>query len=331
MALWAGTSINSNETASLYNKIADRMAIPMVVKANPLLYAFLGKNDETNRSVAPLRHVKSITGLNYEVTLLGALATPAAVADGSAELAASTASYDADRLGGAEFAIAHYALTFGVPNSELDRFAGSEYKLGSYVKEHAEYMGFSYEKVLSTAIHADVAPSRAAFGGWQYAVDDGGTYGTIDRTDAANADFRGLVNDTFGEVTLDKLNYESNRARANMGKVSIGVAGTTLFSKLQNLVQGYSQATYSPDAAMFGSPHVVYSGIKWLLDANTTAGIMGMFDPRWWDVIRKTVPFTSSGMILDPGAEAAHIVKTQLWMQNVCRKPNANIKLSAVT
>jgi hypothetical protein len=331
MALWAGSAFNTNESAKIVNQLADKKSIPMVVKTNALLYAITGKDDKSNDAKFGARKLKKISGKNYEVGLMGKIAAPAGIADGSAEVATATVTHVADIFGAAEFAISHYGMTHPIPHSEWDRIRGDEAKTLSFIDDVMDYLVYGYENVLGNAIHANVAPSRTAMGGWEYAVAEDNTYGTIDRTDSTNADFRGNVEAAFGDTTLAKLNAQINSVRGNMGKIDLGVTGETLFGKIQQLVQAYSQVTYSSDTARFGSPHVNYAGVDFLLDQRASSGTIGMFDTRWWDLIRKDVPFSSTGFVHDFTKVASHICQTELWIQLVCRKPNAQIKLQSAT
>lgn len=329
MALWQGTSINSNETAKVFNQLAEKRSIPMVVKLNSLLYAFMGKDDGTNPSTPNVRQVPKITGNKYEVGLMGKLPSPAGISDGASEIASASLTYVSDIFGAAEFSMAHYGFVHPVPESEVDRFRGSEAKTLSYIDDVMTYLEYGYENKLATDLHASAAPSRTALGGWQYAVADDNTYGTIDRTDSGNADFRGVVCSSFGDTTLDKIQAQAiNVVRGNMGKVNVGVAGTTLYSKIQKLVQPYSIVNYSEDTAKFGSDHVAFAGIKFLMDQRTTDGVIGLLDTRWWDLVRKDLPFTDTGMVFDFTKVSTYIINTRLWVQLVCKKPNANAKIT---
>jgi hypothetical protein len=329
--LWTGSAINTNETAKVFNQLSDKKSLPMIVKLNGLLYAMSGKNDPQNQSVGAVMKSSKITGNKVEVPLLGVLDAPAAISDGSGEVASASITYTSADYGAAEFAIAHYGLVRGIPDSELMRFKGDEAKTLSYIDDRHDHLMWSYEDVLGNALHANTAPSRSAFGGWVYAVADDNTYGTIDRTDSGNADFRGIVASSFGDTTLSKLQAQKNTARVNLGNPSICVAGTTLFNKIQSQVQGYSQVSYSNSKAEFGADDWVWAGMRGLLDQRTASGTIGLIDPRWWLLIQNDMPFTDTGIIRDITKKATHIIHTTLWIQNICKKPNAQVKITGAT
>lgn len=331
MALWAGLSLNTNETAMVVNRLHSKKSIPMVVKANPLLYAMFGKKDIVNNRSMRIGKTNKITGKDVEVRLLGRLAAPAAISDGSDELTTATVNYSSDNWASTTVALAHYGHVEGVPDSEYMRFRGSESKTLNYLDELYDKIMYGYEDVLSTALHSTTAPSRAAFGGWQVAVDSSTAYMGMTRSDSANADFRGIEVGSFGQVTLAKVQEQINNARTNLGRPSIGVAGNTLFSAIQQQIQPYSQATFSRDASEFGSSGVILAGVEFLLDPDTSSGVIGIFDPQWWELVVNEEPFTNSGLVFDFTKKAGHILHTTLWCQNYCVKPNAQIKLTDCT
>lgn len=311
----------------------------MVTKATPLFNSMMGRPDEDGRGAYQSRvggWAKSevISGLNHEVSLLGALSAPATIADGSTELTTATIAYDNDAHGAAEFPLAHFGLVQGMPSSEFRRIRGNEAKTKNWAAEFYDQIVDSYADVLSADLHEDSTskpPARDQFGSWLTAVDDGNTYGTIDRTDSGNADYRAVVLSSAGTLTIAKIQEYINRAKMNRGKVKIGVAGITLFNALQQLVQPYSQATYSRDTASFGSDHVFFAGVEWILDPDCPSGKMGMFDPSTWKIIANDNPFTETGLVFEPTLNAGWIMNTEIWCQNICLKPNSNVKLEDVT
>lgn len=335
MALWQGSSINSNETAKVFNQLYNRKSLAMVVKLNAMLYAMYGKDDKVNPGGFGVGKSSKITGKKIEVGLMGKLPSPAGITDGAAEYATAAVNYDSAIFGAAEFSLAHYGLTQAVPESEALRFKGEEAKTADYIGDIHDYLIRGYENVFGTALHlndtTNGVPTRSVFASWIAAVDDANTYGTLDRSDAANADFRGIVSASFGDTTLGKLQLLINQASTNMGKTNLGVEGTTLFTKIQQLVQPYSIATYSQDTAMFGSGHVTFAGVKHILDQRAPTGVIGLLDTNWWELIQNDEPFTSTGLVYDFTKVASYIINTRVWLQNLCVKPNAQVKITGAT
>lgn len=332
MALWAGLTLNTNELANVVNKLYSKKAIPMAIQATPLLDAFFGRRDNVNNSRAMrVGKTKSITGKDYEFKLLGSLPSPATVADGSAELAAATIGYDADIHAAATVAISHWAYTHGVPASEYDRFKGSEAKTLDWIDEVWDYIRGGYDNVLATALHATDAPDRTHFGGWQVPVDSSTSYAGVTRSDAGNANFR-AVERSAGLVTVKKIQTDKNTVRTRKGMLTVGVAGVTLFTHLQQIAQGYSQAVASSDTSRWGADGVNISGIDFLLDPYTTDGVIGMFDPKWWELITsQSEVFTERGLIYNYLAVDGWVMPTKSWLQNVCVMPKCQVKWTDAT
>lgn len=334
MAIWAGLTYNNNVLATVFNKIADKTIVPMVVKNNALLYNLVGKDNpfSSTPGAGGVARMESITGNDLEWTLLGKLASPDYITSTSDELSVATVNYDSAIVGNPTIILSHLGIIQGVPESEYLRFRGSELKTQDWMKTVMTYLAKGYENKLGTALHSSTTtdvPALNKFGAWQAAVDDNNTYAAMDRSDSGNADFRSLVTASFGEVTLPKLQERINAARENEGKVSLGVAGTTLYTKIQSLVQPYSQVSYSSDRSEFGSEYVTFAGVKWIQDHRTTSGTIGMFDPEWWFLIKKEgQELAMNGLVLNPSLKAGYVLPTTLWAQNACKKPNTQIKLT---
>jgi hypothetical protein len=336
--LWTGTTLNNNILASVFNQVHNKKVISMVTKANPLLYSFMGRPGDDGRSaynknLGGWMKSEKITGDKHEVRLRGALPSYAAIADGSDELTDATINYDNDHTGAAVFILAHYGLVHGVPDSEYDRIRGDEAKTLSWIDETHEYLMDGFIQTMSNDLHENstsAVPARDQFGSILAAVDDGNTYGTIDRSDSGNVDFRAIVS-SMGTMTLRKIQDLINQAKDNRGQIRVGCMGTTLFGKFQDLVQGYSQATYDRDTASWGSDHIYFAGVEWLQDRNTVSGTVFGFDPRTWKIIWKDAPFTETGLIKDPRLKAGRVINTVAWLQNFCMKPNSNWKATSVS
>lgn len=337
--LWTGTTLNTNILSGVFNRIHNRKAIPMVTKATPLLYSLMGREGEDGRSAYNKKlggwmKKKNIHGDKDEVRLRGALPTFASIADGTAELTLATIGYDSDHTGSAEFILAHYGYVHGVPSSEYMRIRGNEAKTESWIDETFDYIFDGAIKKYSADLHEDstsAVPARDQFGSWIAAVDDGNTYGTIDRTDSGNADYRSVVSSSVGSLTARKVQDVINQVKDNRGQVRVGVMNTTLFGKWQDIIQPYSQATYNKDTASWGSDHVYFAGVEWLQDRECPSGRIGLFTPKTWTLVSNDMPFTDSGLVKEPLLNAGWIINTECWLQNYIDNPNQNAKLEDVT
>ena len=334
MGLWAGgTSVNSTATAMVFNQLFNKKALSIVRKKNGLLYAALGKEEPLSmpNEGTKFRGEKKITGLKVEVKLHGKLKTISTVSDGANEVATATLSVDGAEWGGAEFDLAHYADNHAIPMSQMDRFAGDESKTLDFISEVFEHLMLSYENTLGTALHTSSAPSRTVFGGWEYAVADDNTYGGIDRTDSANADFRaGYLNASTGALTLAKIATAQNTIVGNGGTPDVGVCGIAIYGKLQQLVQSYTHIVGDKDWDAFGGTWVRYGPTRFILDQRTSSGVMGILDSSSWVLYRNDGNFTRSGIVVDPSRVATYVLPWGSWAQLICLKPNSNAKLSGI-
>lgn len=346
MALWAGTSLNTNETAFLFNKLATRKAIAMVRKNHGLTYALLGKREAPSPDgMTRFQRLQTITGNKIEQRLLGNLRTPATLADAN-QTDAVTLSWDNDAWGAAEWSMTHYTDTVPLPNSEMDRIRGDEAKTASFIDEFLEYVMLGYEKKWGTDMHrtgysGGVGDASRILlmsvpyaiegydGAWTDAADD---YGTIARDDSGNADFRGQVQSSVGTLTLAKIRTSMFATKAYNGTPSVGVGDGTVLNKVHQLVENYSQVTYNEKWSEFGGEYVRYAGIDWLYDNDTPSGYAYLLTPETWRLYMKsTAPFTESGIILDPSKKASYVLPTQFWMQLVCLHPAQNAVLKGIT
>lgn len=358
MALWNGSLINSNETAMVFNQLANLQAIPIIRKKNALLYMFLGKLEANSlkNGVAKFQRSDKITGKNVEVKLLGSLPSTTKVTDGSSELASVTPAYDANAWGAAEFVLAHYTLTQGIPSSELNRFKGKEAKTANYLQDVLKRMMLGYENDIGTDLHSTTATnvmSRTVPGSWLQAISDGGGdsgsgasaggptsgetangyryYGTIDRQDSANADFRGLVFPSTGSLSLGKIRKATNMADGNGGTTDLSVSGTNIYTNIQMLLESYTIITDAEDMVDFGGKYCRYDGITHMHDQRCPAGYLGGLDSETWKFIDNHDDFTDSGVVKDFTKNAGYVVNTERWVGTICEKPNSNWKMAGVT
>lgn len=365
MALWQGSQFNSTESAMVVNKIANRKAIAIVQRGNPLLYKLIGKTDpvSVHKGMTKTERSENITGKNYEVRLLGSLLPTTKVADGAEELATATQQFDPNQFGSAEFALSHYTFTQSFPSSQLFRFKGDEAKTADFIDEQFGAVMLSYEKDMGRDLNSDggaaavakgatpntVVVGRKQFGSWLFAVSTGGgtggadatgenqaafrNYGTIDRQDPANADFRGVVSAATGAVTLKTLRAYRNLVSDNEGLTDTVLAGQVLYTKLEDLIEQSTrlEVDNGQDRIEFGGISFRYAGMDVLLDTRCPDGTIGGLDSRWWTFLKKAEDMTKSGIIVHPGATAAHVLITEMWAQLVCKRPNAQFKLLGCT
>ena len=352
MALWLGTAINSTETAMVFNRLVNLQALPMIRRKNGLLYKLMGKADigVNTKAMSTFERTDIIDGKNYEVRLLGALSSTTKVTDGASEYAAVTLSYNANAYGAAEFPLTHYTLSKAVPASQLRRYKGKFAKTDDFYKEVLTEIMLSYENDLGNDLHSTVGSTvigRTVFGSWAFAVSTGGgdsgidatgetavafrNYGTIDRQDPANVDFRGIVQAASGPLTLAAFRLNVNLCDAKGGKIDTAVAETTLYTKAQMLLEPYTYITDAPDMVQFGGRYMRYDGVDWIHDQRCPVGTIGGLDSSTWLFVKSDDALTDVGLVKDPSRVDTYVLPTALWSQLICKKPNGNFKMLGVT
>lgn len=346
MALWSGSAINSNETAMLFNQIAQGRSVNIIRQKSGLLYAMMGEDDhnQTPGASAGFGRIRKVTGKNYEVRVLGKTVAPTGVADGSSEMATVDLSsvYLTDAFGAQEFAIAHYPFTYPIPSSELTRIKGDEAKTTDYLGELHDMLLEGYRSAWSTnlgATGAAAAPSRTKVGSWPFAIagvdgtwtDGADDYGTIARDDSTNANFRGIVTNVAGTLTFGNLAAAKNQVKVKDGDASLGVAGETVYTKIELLAQSVTQA-WDSDWIGFKGDKVRFAGIVFTLDGYAPSGALGLLTPKWWDFIyNEKLSGTPGGIVNDVSRVSTHVIQLDYWMQVVCRRPRCNAYLYGIT
>ena len=351
MAIYDNSTLNTSLTSLAFNHVLPGI-IPIVVKKNGLLFEILGKQESgsTPSGGPKFERMEIVSGTKFETTLMGVLPTISTVAAGSAEYAAATMVYDSNTFGAATFDLCHYAHNHALPESEFDKIAGGDQKQReSFVKLKAMAVQKGIEATLGTALSAASAPDATHPGGWCYAVSDAqtgtpdessyGTYGTIDRTAAANADYRGYVARSTGVLTITKIMSARDNAVLAGGYPSVGVCNVTVFGNVRALVQGQAIITNSPRLSELGGEWFDVMGIRFHLDkyvgkdAGGTNDQLGLIDPESWVYVQSASGL--QGEIIPPQQarylQAAGHIHVSLWSSFICKAPSHNAKLVGIT
>lgn len=346
--LWTGSVINSTESATVFNQLYSLTAIEQVRKKNGVLYAVLGKAEV---GATPLDGINferrsKVSGKRVEADILGKLKTIGTVADGSAEYAAASLSNTQDYWGGMEFDLAHFKDVHPIMESEFDRFTGDELKTANYLDRVFRMLMLSLEKAWGSGsataggINDTKAPARTTLGGWQWPVSSGlsadgesafATYGTIDRSDAGNADARGTVAPSTGDLTLLKIQTLRNQVITQGGLPNLGVAHTTPYTKIQSLVQNYTHTVFTEDWSRFGGDWVEFSNIRFILEQQCPSSVVGLLDPTSFCWYERDIPFTKRGLVYAETLVASYLLNWGAWSQFLCIRPSSNGKLTGIT
>jgi hypothetical protein len=341
VALWNGSSLNNNVLAQVFNQLFNTKAIEIVRKENGLLYAILGKSwqDANSPTGVSFERLERISGNQIEVKLLGALDTITTVADGAAELATSSPAFTNNMFGSVTFDLTHYAQTKGIPSSEYNRIQGKEAKTLKYVDDVFNQVMLSIENTIGNGINATASngPSRTVLGNWPQAVSDGVSSGEtayavygLDRSDNANVDFRGSVGVSTGDLTLGKIRSLKNTIRTKGGKNQLGIAETSVFTKLQLLVEAYTEIESSQDWSQFGGEYVQYGKTRYILDQRAPTQQMAIIDPESWVFYQNMINFTDAGFARAPHLVAGYVLPWECYCQLICLQPSRNGKLTGI-
>ena len=346
MGIWNGSSINSNETANLINQLWQTKAIAMVRRKNGLLYEVLGKAEQgaTPMDVKWSRTEKT-SGKDIQFNMLGSLKTINTVPDGYAAGSGETSAWGgtvipADTFGGVTLPLVHYADAEYFPDSELDRYEGDELRTRDWIAQKMDYLMLSFENTFGNAINTSTAtvPTRTQVCPWRHQISDGvssgetgyQTYG-LDRNDSGNSDFRGLVDVTGGDLTLAKLKARKNLLITRGGNGKVGLAETTLYGKIQTLVENYTHVNYDETWSSFGGEYVRYSGTRYILEQRMATQTVGLLTPETWRLWWNTKNFTRSGIVPDPSKKATHVLVYGYWNAFYTNQPNQNALLTGLT
>lgn len=329
----------SGRSASLFNKLWSMNAVPTVVQKNALLYAALGKPVRGNPDT-PFERFNWIDGDKIEERVLGSLDTIGTVANGSAELGAATITYNADMFGGMSWDFTHYYDVKGMTSTEYNRIRGSQAKTNSFIDDVMNQIMYSFENTLGTGIHAQVAGATdTVVGNWQHPVSDGtssgetgyDSYGGITRSTAGNEQFRGNVSVATATLTLPKIRTAQNTVDGYGGVASLGVAGTTVYGIIQQLVEAYTVITSDEAWTGFKGEWFQYGPTKYCHDQRTSSGVLGMLNPETFGMWMRKINFTEQGFVKYPGVKAGYVMDWEAYVQFLCKRPNQNYKFTGVT
>lgn len=338
MALWAGTALNTNALSSAVSKWWSVNAIPMVVKLNGLLYAMTGKTGSITSAAGKrnFRIESGISGNKLNVRLMGSLAAPAGLPDAN-QTDAITLTNDNDIFGAAEFEWAHFYHPEPIVASEYELIRGNEARTASFMQDKLEYVRKGWENVLGNGINSNDAPARDKIGGWRFAIEDGTNpsdnngdhkYGTIDRSDAGNADFRGYQKSNVGALTLEDVDEVYLNVVKNGGEPDVGICGVTPYKKLLEELRGYT--TYTDSTwDKFTMPKVGFMGMHFVMDQRAGETQMGLLSSKSFTLYLSGDTPKIHEAFQWKGVKFVLFLDT--WVQLVCVCPSWNGKLSGIT
>lgn len=336
MAIWDGTSLNTDALSSNVNKWMELNFTPIVVKRNALLYAMLGLNGPIglNAEVPNWNKVfqkdYQVQGNNLVVRLLGELETINTLADAN-QLDAVSWNNNPNAVGGAVFAWTHYSHNEAIQDSDYDLIQGNEARTANYMEDVMTRLKFSWQKAIGDAINSTNNQARTTLGGWEYAVDATGTYGTMTRA-GDNPDWSGNETDVGGSGDLDDLDAMKADIQADGGNATVGVAAKIPFNKIKQEQRGYAAAIPNSWNLYNGGGLVHYDGTTYALETRCTSSVVGMFTPEVLRLYMKNEQMQISTIgkeimeALLKGAKVGFAIRA--WMAFVVKHPGACGKLT---
>lgn len=185
---------------------------------------------------------------------------------------------------------ATYISKFSIPKRLIDQVASNPGQIGSILQEEIEQA----TKDLADKIASDLFAGTVANGlvGLQSMIDDGNTYAGIDRSSAANANFRSVVVDNItagptaqelSTAVLNQLDQEFFDANGygfveQPGRFT-GVSGAALQNKYRTMMESIDLSALSNahfvnqanSSGQLGIGSVGFMGVPFLRDRNVSA------------------------------------------------------------
>lgn len=338
MALWDGSSFATNYAASAVSKWWDLNFSPIIVKRNALLYAMLGINGFSGNQDVP--NWNSLFSKDYQVQgntlivrLLGQLETINTLADANSADAVSW-NANADRFGAAEFAWTHYSHNESVPDYEYDLIQGNEARTASYLQDTLRALSESWRDTIGTAINSTNNQARTTLGGWEYAVDSTGTYGTLTRA-GQNPAWSGNETDVGGAGDLDDIDAMKLDIQYDGGAPTLGICAKVPFNKIKQELRGYTAAVPSSWNFYEGGGLLHYDGTTFAYEGRCTSTVVGLLTPSTFRYYQKgnglefeTIDEKTMKALLK-GSKLGFALR--MWNAFVCKHPGANGKLTGWT
>lgn len=349
MAIWAGSSISTDNSAWLFNKIALPKAVKIGRVANPLMAFFMNKfdlDDEgkwlqhpslSDRGTAGVKLLPSGGGKKIEVTLAAAKALYSGKGYGANERAAvSIAGSDAG-YGAAEFDIAAFYELEPWDKSKFDRYKGKERKLQlEFLSSEFDLILEAWHKTLDTRLSdtSAAAPSTTVVGSALNALI-ANTYGTIDRTDVANADFKAAEVDTATTaITLAKMRRKKTKCMIRRAKHVVVWAAEEAYGLIGDKIEaaaGYEATQLKDKTVEYSGEYFVYNGMAICLAPKLGAGNVMFLNPESWQVyLSEDGMATTTGVQQHPNFAHQMYMQWDSYVQVLCFDPGTNACFTAI-
>lgn len=342
MALWAGSNLNTTRLAKTWNQLWNNgAAINVVSDMNALLYMLRGKKTPNPGGGFDFERIERVTGNKIELTFMAKLDSVPTVADGSGELASSSATWAADYFGGSEFDWTHYNLKPAIPVSEWVKIAGNELKGEKFFKERFGQIVASIEETIGNGINSTTAVSNfnTSIGTWRHALSDGTTSGEsgydtygVTRSDAGNVDFQGNVTAVGGALTTRVMKRAQLEIISKGGMPDLGLCGIDVYESWWNEVAQYSHVVNDSKMTEFKGEWVRFGSTVYALEQRAGDNIMGLLTTKnfkfWY---REIDLFNEKTLWMrDPGLKAGYVAPFDIFAQLLCNSPRTGGILTGI-
>lgn len=339
MALWDGSSIDTTNEALGLNKFLTYNALDEVSKNNALVFALLGKPSNMSEvynvaakdaKIQSTAGMVAVEGIKQEYTYIGELETITGVASGADEHTEVASSFNADAFGGAEFSLTHLTHHIYLERSRLMKIRGKGAKGAPFKDQELDRILRSYWNTISVHINADQDQTETTIGGWPFAIDEGNTYMTRDRSDAGNVNFRGYE-ESIGTLADTDLWTAQNSVVGEGGNPNFGICGPSVYTTVQDIASGLTQVQVSNDDWLkFPGPKLWFSGIPYFIDGRAPSGMLGLLDLSTWQLIMHEDGIKATDFKDSETKKSAVWSFTEWWIGFVCRMPKWNAKLTDI-
>lgn len=286
MSLWASITNTTARGADLLATAVNNRITHLVPKNAPFIRALLGPVvDAGGTPFDPTNFVtsKTVQGGKGRIVWQGEIPTPAAVTN---EVAAATASLNADRRGAATFDLTHYNLMHTISFEELTYAKGNAQYIDDYLGTEIDSALRGFWNKIATDVHATGDQTTSAIGSLARALDstdDIGTYLGIERADSANVNLRANTAEGSGITAADLEDLISDCIGKGGSPDMIVVSSATFKTLRAEAVNGASYNYNAPGKGAFiGASELHIAGVPVLQDGYCSDTYSYVLDTSTW-------------------------------------------------
>ena len=331
---------NDSSFAQVAADVLNREAIDIVKSRNFLLDVLMGKRQDGGPAGMPsFQRLERIEGYEKQIRLrVGHPAWTATGKSKAAQLAAVVPAYDETKYGIAKFDLTLYNEPVFIPYWDDKKTGGSLMKGMSVAQEEIESWLDAFYLTLETAINGVDNQTDTTVGSWQYALADGtvmaeNTYLNIDRSNAANSNFRGQRQAVAATTDLGEVRQIQNDVIKEGGSAKLGVLGDGNYDILQGLLNSnYTlNAETDPDFMHWVGHYTHIGPTRFGFSKQSSDSKIGVISPEDWRFYMNEQGFSVGGFKRSQIAVAALQTSIDVAVAFVCLNPKKSGVLTGVT